>query len=251
MLNIAKLKQRLHTLSNSNNKSNLTWKPKPGQQVVRIVPYKFHTDGSSFIELKFHYNVNGKTYLSPDSFGRPDPIVEWSNRMKRTGVKDDWQLGKKMEPKLRTYAPVLVRGEEDQGVRFWGFGKQVYEELIKVIADDDFGDITDVEKGHDILVEFKAADETGKSFPETSIRVKPKPSIAIDASKKHILDNQTDILELFPEYTYDELKDIMDKWLAPESPEPGDESPSAVVAGANVPDADPTKQFDELFAGKN
>ncbi len=83
-LDISKLKSRLSSLTNQGNKTNLIWKPKPGKQVVRIVPYKYQPD-NPFIELKFHYNINNKTYLSPDSFNRPDPIVEWSNRMKKTG----------------------------------------------------------------------------------------------------------------------------------------------------------------------
>ena len=40
-----------------------------------------------------------------------------------------------MEPKMRTYVPVLVRGKESEGVKFWGFGKLVYQELLG----DDYG----------------------------------------------------------------------------------------------------------------
>ncbi len=52
-LDLSKLKSRLNSLSNTNNKTQLIWKPKPGKQVVRIVPYKYQTD-NPFIELKFH-----------------------------------------------------------------------------------------------------------------------------------------------------------------------------------------------------
>ena len=217
-LDISKLKSRLNSLSNTNQKSNLIWKPKPGKQVVRIVPYKYEPD-NPFIELKFHYNINNKTYLSPDSFGRPDPIVEFSNRLKKTGSKEDWQMGRKMEPKMRTFAPVIVRGEEGEGVKFWGFGKQVYQELLSIISDPDFGDITDLTGGRDIVVEFKTA-EGGASFPETSIRVKPNVSVAIDPKNAQLLDalkSQVNILDLFPEYSYEELKEVMDKWLNPDT----------------------------------
>jgi hypothetical protein len=230
MLDISKLKSRLSSLSNTNQKSNLIWKPKPGKQVVRIVPYKFVPE-NPFIELKFHYNINGKTYLSPDSFGRPDPIVEFSNRLKKTGDKEDWKMGRKMEPKMRTFAPVIVRGEENEGVKFWGFGKQVYQELLSIISDPDFGDITDLTSGRDIVVEFKTGDESGKSFPETNIRVKPNVSLAVDPKNAQLLEalkSQVNILDLFPEFSYDELKDVMDKWLNPE-PTAETESTSVVV----------------------
>lgn len=251
---ISKIKSRLNSLSNANNKSNLVWKPKPGKQVVRIVPYKFNPDQYSFIELKFHYNLNNKTYLSPDSFGRPDPIVEWSNRLKK-GSKDEWKLGKKMEPKLRTYAPIIVRGEEAEGIRFWGFGKTVYEELLKVIADPDFGDISDLQTGRDITVEFKEAVESGKSFPETTIRVKPNPSVALSEAQKDLLEYQSDILELFPEYSYDELKEIMNAWLSPEGTPNDEHAEPATTTESPANSAESSKDntssaeaaFDTLF----
>jgi len=227
-LDLSKLKSRLSSLSNTNQKSNLIWKPKPGKQVVRIVPYKYVPE-NPFIELKFHYNINGKTYLSPDSFGRPDPIVEFSNRLKKTGDKEDWKMGRKMEPKMRTFAPAIVRGEENEGVKFWGFGKQVYQELLSIISDPDFGDITDLTSGRDIVVEFKTGDESGKSFPETNIRVKPNVSLAVDPKNAQLLEalkSQVNILDLFPEFSYDELKDVMDKWL---NPEPAVETESTSV----------------------
>jgi len=129
-------------------------------------------------------------------------------------------MGRKMEPKMRTFAPVIVRGEENEGVKFWGFGKQVYQELLSIISDPDFGDITDLTSGRDIVVEFKTGDESGKSFPETNIRVKPNVSLAVDPKNVQLLEalkSQVNILDLFPEFSYDELKDVMDKWLNPES----------------------------------
>ena len=237
-LDISKLKSRLNSLSNTNQKSNLIWKPKPGKQVVRIVPYKYEPD-NPFIELKFHYNINNKTYLSPDSFGRPDPIVEFANRLKKTGSKEDWQMGRKMEPKMRTFVPVIVRGEEGEGVKFWGFGKQVYQELLSIISDPDFGDITDLTSGRDIVVEFKTA-EGGASFPETSIRVKPNVSVAVDAKNSQLLDAlkaQVNILDLFPELSYEELKEVMDKWLNPDA-ESSDTAVPTTTAATSAADDD-------------
>ena len=55
--------------------------------------------------------------------------------LKGSGSKEDYQLSRKLEAKMRTFAPVVVRGEESQGVKFWGFGKTVYaifESLAKM-----------------------------------------------------------------------------------------------------------------------
>jgi hypothetical protein len=234
-LKIDQVKKRLNSFKNNSQKQDLIWKPTPGKQVVRIVSYKFNPD-NPFIELKFHYGLNGKTYLSPDTFNRPDPLVEFASKLKKSGDKEEWKLSRKFEPKLRTFAPIIVRGQESEGVKFWGFGKQVYEQILSYIADPDYGDITDLANGRDIVVEFKTAEETGKQYPETVIRPKPNQSPAVDPTKKELvekLSNQTDIMELFPEATYEDLKVAMDTWLHPEAAE----EEQAVVPD-NAPDAD-------------
>ena len=208
------IKQRLSQLQKTNTRTSNLWKPSPGTQVVRIVPYKFN-QSNPFIELYFHYDLGGKNYLSPISFGRPDPIEEFAQKLKSTGSKDDYRLGRKVEAKMRTFAPVVVRGEDKEGVRFWGFGKTVYQELLSLIADPDYGDITDPVSGRDVAVEFKTAEETGKSFPATSIRVKPNQTpITEDASVlESIKESQKNITEIYQERSYDELTQALNDYL--------------------------------------
>ena len=172
-INLDAIKSRLNKLQNTQRKTVELWKPTPGKHQVRLVPYKFNNE-NPFIELYFHYNVNNKSYLSPISFGRPDPIVEFADKLKRMGDKEDWKAAKRMEPKLRTFVPVLVRGEEGEGVRFWGFGKTVYQDILGYIADPDYGDITHPTEGRDIVVDVVSAEDSGTSYPVTTIRVKPK-----------------------------------------------------------------------------
>jgi hypothetical protein len=192
------------------------WKPAPGKHQIRLVPYKFNEE-NPFIELYFHYNINNKSYLSPMSFGRPDPIVEFADKLKRMGDKEDWKAAKKMEPKLRTFVPVLVRGEEGEGVRFWGFGKTVYQEILGYMADPDYGDITDPTTGRDITVEIVSAEDSGTSYPVTTIRVKPKETPLVESAEetKKFLTSQMEITDLYQELTYSELKSVLEGWLNP------------------------------------
>ena len=243
------IKNRLNQLQTTNNRTSNLWKPSPGTQIVRIVPYKFNAD-NPFIELYFHYDLGGKNYLSPISFGRPDPIEEFAQKLKSTGSKDDYRLGKKIEAKMRTYAPVVVRGEESQGVKFWGFGKTVYQELLSIIADPDYGDITDPVSGRDVPVEFKTAEETGASFPSTSIRVKPNITpITEDASAlENINNSQKQITEIYQERSYDELTQALNEYLngdsttEEESTEQTTETNSSKMDATQAADA-----FDDLF----
>lgn len=234
--------KRFSSLQNNTKKSDSIWKPANGKTQVRIVPYKFNKD-IPFIELYFHYNINNKTYLSPISFGRPDPIVEFAEKLKRTGDTDDWKAGKKMEPKLRTFVPVIVRGKENEGVKFWGFGKTVYQDILGYIADPDYGDITDPLTGRDIVLEVMSAEESNASFPTTTIRVKPTVTKLSDdpATIQSLLENQKEITELYSELSYAELKGVLENWLNPSATVAVDED---VVEELQAPKAKPTQSHD-------
>jgi hypothetical protein len=227
-INLDAIRGRLNKLQSTTSKKVELWKPTPGKHQIRLVPYKFNKD-NPFIELYFHYNINNKSYLSPQSFGRPDPIVEFSDKLKRMGDKEDWKAAKQMEPKLRTFVPVLVRGEEGEGVRFWGFGKTVYQEILGYIADPDYGDITDPNEGRDIVVEIVSAEDSGTSYPVTTIRLKPKETPLADTKEdtEKFLNNQREITELYQELTYSELKGVLEGWLNPSAGGDAEEVTSA------------------------
>lgn len=249
------IKNRLNQLQATNTRTSNLWKPSPGSQIVRIVPYKFNTD-NPFIELYFHYGLANKNYLSPISFGRPDPIEEFAQKLKSTGSKDDYRLGKKVEAKMRTYAPVVVRGEESQGVRFWGFGKTVYQELLSINTDPDYFDITDAMNGRDIVVEFKTAEELGAAFPKTNIRVKPNQTpITEDADlMEKLLNNQKNLNEIYKEQSYEELTSVLEAWISGKSEdEEGEESTTSDTTAPVAKKTETTSvssatdAFDDLF----
>ena len=249
-MDINSIRKRLTQLQTTNNRTSNLWKPQPGKQVIRVLPYK-HNKDNPFIELFFHFGLNNKTYLSPITFGRPDPIEEFASKLKTSGNREEYQMARKLEAKMRTFAPVVVRGEENQGVKFWGFGKTVYQELLSIIADPDYGDITDSMNGRDITVEFKTAEEMGASFPKTNIRVKPNQTpITEDATLlENLMDNQKDITEIYQEQSYDELTEVLNNWLNPEESEESEEKP---VTKSEVKEdvkstEDVSAAFDDLF----
>jgi hypothetical protein len=254
-INLDSIKNRLQTLQQQSAEKGTKksaddiWKPEVGSQQIRIVPY-IHDKENPFIELFFHYNVGKRSYLSPVTYGNADPIVEFSEKLKSTGVKEDWVMGKKLEPKMRIYAPVLVRGQEDQGVKFWGFGIQVYQELLSYIADPDYGDITDLINGRDIVVEVRPPADTGKSYPETNIRIKPNQTkVSEDKNVINAIKNQKKITDIFTEYSYDDLKEVLNKWLNPEEETEITSNYEETVASSTKGNTSSTKtQIEDAFA---
>ena len=256
-MDINAIKKRLTQLTSQTNRTSNLWKPQPGKNQIRIVPYA-HNKDNPFIELYFHYEIGQRSYLSPMSFGRPDPIEEFADKLKSGGNKDDWKLGKKLEAKMRTFVPVIVRGQEKEGVKFWGFGKTVYQELLTFIADPDYGDIADPATGRDIVVTFKTAEETGKAFPSTSIMVKPNQTPCTeDKDVIESVKNQVEITELYKELSYDDLTGILEDWLNPsDSDEEKETKEEAKTAKTEVAKTVDTKTettenvadaFDDLF----
>ena len=250
-MDIEAVRKRLSQLQTSTTRTTNLWKPQPGKTQIRILPYKLNPD-TPFIELFFHYDLGGKSYLSPISFGRPDPIEEFAEKLKSSGNREDWRLGKKLEAKLRTFAPVCVRGEENQGSKFWGFGKTVYQELLSIIADPDYGDISDPVNGRDVSVEFISAEESGASFPKTNIRVKPNQTPISDEPSvlELVKTSQKDITEIYQEQSYDDLTGILNEWLNPNDDASTQEVKKETVSTSELGTSkvkDTSEAFDELF----
>jgi len=247
-MDLAAIKAKLGSLqtksgSGNNNKlSETIWKPASGKQTVRIVPSKFNKS-NPFKELYFHYGIgNLKVALSPINYGEKDPIVDFSVELKKGEFnRDNWSLAKKLQPKMRVFAPVIVRGEESKGVRLWEFGKEVYMELLAIAEDEDVQDYTDVVEGRDLTVEKLDAAAAGNSYGKTNIRVKTKISPLSEnaAEVENWLSNQPDINTLFKKYDYETLKTNLLEFLNPGETENSVEETPESISDDNGPIAVP------------
>ena len=239
------IRRKLNNLQSQTGRQDNLWKPEPGKQIIRIVPYQ-HNKENPFNEMYFHYDLGKRNYLSPVTYGEADPVEEFAQKLRATGKSDDFKLAKKLTPKMRVYVPVLVRGKESEGVKFWGFGKQVYTELLGFIADPDYGDITDVKAGRDVLVEFTPAEGVGQ-FPKTTIRVKPNQTAATEDTNvaEKIISGQKDIYDIFKKQSYDDLKAVLEEWLSPDGEEEKEVATSASTGTKQTENIE--SAFDELF----
>lgn len=205
------IKERLARLK-GQNESPYIWKPKEGKTIIRLLPYKYHDD-DPFIELYFHYDVTGRSTVSPISYEEPDPIYNFAQTLLMENDKESFKLAKKLEPKLRVYVPILVRGLEHEGVKFWGFGKTIYEELLNTMDDDDYGDISDPKTGRDITVSFEKA--TGPdSYPKTTMVIKPNSSpVTTDKEVLSLIKEMPNINVVFPSPTKDFLEKALERFI--------------------------------------
>ena len=219
------IKQKLDSLNKQSNYKkgsgkNLFWKPSVGKQVVRVVPNKYNKD-FPFTEMMFYYGIGPRVMASPQNWNEKDPIQEFTKQLRTTNDKENWRLAKKLDAKTRIFAPVIVRGEESDGVKLWQFGKEVYQEFLNMAADEEIGDYTDIAQGRDIKLTTVGPEVTGTPYNKTSIgpSLKTSPISSDENVIKDILENQPDPMKIFKRYTFDEVKASLQSWLTPEDEE--------------------------------
>ncbi len=190
------------------------WKPRQeGKFQIRFVPSLLNKN-NPFQEIYMHYGVGKYPIVALSNWGEQDPIVDFTKKLRTTSDSENWRLAKKLDPKLRVFAPVIVRGEEDKGVRLFEFSKTIYMELLSIADDEDYGDFTDVAEGFDFVVNAsKVVDRPGFAL---SLRPKPKQTpLSEDANQVNTwLENQPQLLEERYKYTYDKLKDELQNFIS-------------------------------------
>jgi len=221
-MDLNQIKNRLSSLNQdakprTGEKKDYTlvyWKPRQeGKYQIRFVPSVINKN-NPFQEIYMHYGVGKYPIVALSNWGEQDPIVDFTKKLRTTSDSENWRLAKKLDPKLRVFAPVIVRGEEDKGVRLFEFSKTIYMELLSIADDEDYGDFTDVSEGFDFIVNAsKVQDRPGFGL---SLRPKPKQTpLSEDANQVNTwLNTQPLLLEERYKYTYDKLKDELQNFIS-------------------------------------
>ncbi len=207
------IRRKVAQLSGNGRRGSAFWRPEEGEHTVRIVPFT-DNDGQPFKERWFYYNVGeNRGILAPKQFGKPDPIQELINKLRDEGSPESAELCKRLYPKMRAYAPVVVRGEEDKGTQLWSFGKMVYQDILNIMLDPDYGDITDPLEGRDIKVSLSKA--PGQQWSKTSVMPRGKATkLSSDDDKiKTWTSTIPDLDEIYSLESYEEIEKKVNDWL--------------------------------------
>ena len=244
-IDFKKMKAKLHALDNKGGSKNAAfWKPQDGDQNIRIVPT---ADGDPFKQFHFHYNV-GKNpgFICPKKqHGKDCPVCNFAwhtySEAKASNDQETLKFAKTLFPKERYFSPVVVRGEEDQGVRLWGYGVMAYRELVQLVLNPDYGDITDTDTGTDLVINY--GKPPGAQFPQTSItpRRRPSPMTSDSEVTARYLDQIPDFSSLFERKTPEQVQEMLDEFLLGEESAP---TTASTPSGENAVD----KAFAELLS---
>lgn len=243
-MDLSKIKQKLNSFQKPAAREKIDYtkvyfKPKPGKYQIRIVPSKFDKT-TPFKEVYFHYGFAKFPMLALTNWGEKDPIVDLSQQLRKTKDPENWKLAKKIEPKMRVFVPVVVRGEEQNGVRLWEFGKETYQQLLGIAADEDYGDYTNEISGRDFTIDVVEDNVAGRKINKiSSIRIKPKESQITNDPEllTKILSEQPDVLTLNRKPSFEDLSETLKKWMGDLEAEKEDELPF-VEGGDDEEDVD-------------
>lgn len=241
-IDMKKMREKLNELKNGSSGGGRFWKPQEGKQDVRVVSI---TDGDPFKGFYFHYNVGSHGFLCPKkNYGDDCPVCNFAKKLYAEGDEESIMMAKNLTARQRFNSPVLVRGEEAQGVKIWSYGKTVYEELLQLVLNPDYGDISDPEEGYDLTLDY--GKPSGARFPVTKITPRRKSSRLCEGKTddecKEILDSVPNFDTLYERVTTEQAQKILDEHLASE---PEDVSSETAKYGGEASNVD--KAFEELM----
>jgi hypothetical protein len=234
-LDLAKMRAKLQESEGGGKKSdNIFWRPSEGEQEIRIVPT---ADGDPFKVFHFHYNLGegarGGVLCPKRQFGDNCPICDFASKLWQEGTDDSKKMAKNLFVRQRFFSPVIVRGEEEQGVRIWGYGKTIYETLLGLVLNPDYGDITEVETGVDFTLTYTLPKTKG-AFPKTDLVPKRKSSpLAPKKEIVSILESVPEMEGLFSRKTTSEVQAILESFLDPSGESLEDSVTPSVLSGVD------------------
>lgn len=241
-LDISKLAARLNELNENSNRGNGSSigfiEIKDGRNVVRVLPPRDDMD-SFAIEAWVHYGVGktesnkkGSMVVCPKTHGedKPCPVCEASSELKKLSKKKDDPYDKQargLYRKKRVYYNAINRADdlsvyeqrEEDGKQVWynaetdekdspvkvlGTGIGVYKDIISLIVDPEYGDVTDAEEGLDLIITKTGSGQFNTKYDVKTVR-KESP-VGFDQWEEAL----NDLKPLTKCKTYDEILAIMD-----------------------------------------
>lgn len=157
------------------------WKPEEGRNIIRILPEVGEME-FFFQEVGRHFNLPDvedadKTLVCPDfttGGEEPCPICEVVQQLYSSGSVEDKELASKWRVRKSFWMNVVVRkagdrgGNTAEGPYIFTPGVMIFQSIQSLISDPDYGDISDLEQGIDIII-----DRNGTGI-DTSYKVYPR-----------------------------------------------------------------------------
>jgi len=223
-INLDELRRKHEELSGGTKaKSNQSFldsflRLEDGTNLIRILPWK-DDEKQFYAETKIHRVETSegviRNFHCRKVHNEECPLCDtyyalWN---KSTAQDDQWaNLARKIKPRERYYMNVIARSDsDDQPVKILSVGQMIFKKIIGTILDEDFGDITDLQNGHDYKI-VKVMDGQWPKYDQSQPRPKPE-SAGSDKSIAVWMDSLHDVHALVKLEEYTDVKEVAEAIL--------------------------------------
>ena len=181
---------------------------------IRVLPPA--TGDDPFREVYFHYNVGARITCPRRNYGKNCPVCDFATLLweeqKETGDVATASLAKDLFAKPRYFTNLIVRGEngDDSEPKSYTYSPKVQQDFLEIIADVDYGDITDPKKGYDITLSVSKSPKDRYSSTTLKPRKNPSP-LSEKRTTAELLSLAKNLDELVEVLSEAEIREQMDR----------------------------------------
>jgi len=140
------------------------WNPKPGvKSTIRILPgkdYLVNPESVFFKKIKVHWGVGPekkrvtcRQTLQSQSEPVYCPVCEYAASLMNSTRKEDVVLGKEMMAQDRYVMNIIDISEPEKGVQVFECGRGLFNDILQLFLDEEYGDLDDLNTGRNIKIE--------------------------------------------------------------------------------------------------
>jgi hypothetical protein len=245
-VDVSKIKEKLNKQSSragwQQKESDVFKVTEPGKYNLRAVIYPHSQDPSAepFLERHYHFGIpGGGTFYCPSkNEGQKCHVCDfiWGKMKENKGNKEAIKKWSGFLPKLSVLVPVLVRGKESEGVKFFrinssdkaGRRSKNHDKLYQWTIDDETSSWLDPSAGFDVVVTYSAPDAAKSAFLGNAKAILDNIELARKSTKFGTDEEYNEFIssvknvdkELFPKKTTEDSMALLLKWrekLAPQA----------------------------------
>lgn len=172
-LDIKAAQEEAESLGSSGNYEIEYLKLEEGPNLLRILP-PFGNAKFAWVRGKKTYNAGPNQKTFAPKWDATCPAKQEFERLQTKGDPVSKKQADALYPKGRVYLWVVPRAPHKQADKrvLWDTNENVLKDIIGIVSDPDYGDITDAQKGTDVTVNYKSKDKTDNGFPEWKLIAK-------------------------------------------------------------------------------
>ena len=129
------------------------------------------------------------------------------------------KAAKAIKPRNRYYMNVIDRGANDK-VKILSVGIKVFTKIIDTMIDEDYGDISDLETGHDFkVVKKQIPGQAWPAYDQSGPRPKPTKAMASKKGISEVMESMHDLSELVRLESAEEARELANIFVPQEVPQ--------------------------------